>query len=292
VREELANTSPDAAIARLAASQHGVVSIAQLERLGIRRQSLTRRVNAQRLHRIHRGVYAVGHPGLSEKGTWMAAVLTCGPQAVLSHASAAAHWRILRSPSERSVRAATDLSSVPVHVTVPGGSRSRAGIHIHRSRILFPSAVTRRARIPITTPSRTLTDLRRTIPQPQFEQALRQAEYIGLPIDPELDPDHTRSELEARFLGLCRRRRLPKPEVNVRVGSFIADLLWPGHGLIVELDGFRAHGTRSAFEADRARDVELKLLGYEVVRFTWRQLASEPAQLARTLRRLLMAQGQ
>jgi very-short-patch-repair endonuclease len=80
--------------------------------------------------------------------------------------------------------------------------------------------------------------------------------------------------------------------VNVPVGSFIADFLWPRHRLIVELDGYRAHGTRSAFESDRARDIELKLLGYEVIRFTWRQLTSQPAQVAPTLRRLLRAQGQ
>jgi very-short-patch-repair endonuclease len=80
--------------------------------------------------------------------------------------------------------------------------------------------------------------------------------------------------------------------VNATLGSFIADVLWPEHRLIVELDGYRAHGSRSAFEADRARDVELKLLGYEVIRFTWRQLTSQPAQVARTLRRLLTAQGE
>jgi very-short-patch-repair endonuclease len=144
----------------------------------------------------------------------------------------------------------------------------------------------------VTTPSRTLTDLRRLLPQPQFAAALRQAEYLGLPVDQQLGPDRTRSELEALFLGLCARRRLPKPEVNVEVGPFIADFLWPGARLVVELDGYRAHGTRSAFESDRDRDVQLKLLGYDVVRLTWRQLTSQPAQVARALRRLLRAQGQ
>jgi very-short-patch-repair endonuclease len=144
----------------------------------------------------------------------------------------------------------------------------------------------------VTTPSRTLTDLRRLLPKPQFAAALRQAEYLGLPLDHELGPDRTRSELEARFLALCRRHRLPRPKVNVPVGSIVADFLWPNHRLIVELDGYRAHGTRSAFESDRARDIELKLLGYEVIRLTWRQLTSEPARIARALRRLLRAQGQ
>jgi very-short-patch-repair endonuclease len=274
VGRKVHNGDPDALIARIAANQHGVVSLVQLERAGIHERGRLRRVQAQRLHRIHRGVYAVGHRGLSTEGIWMAAVLACGPDAVLSHTSAASLWQFL---PQRGL----------VHITVSGNERNRPGIRVHRSRTLFPSQVTRRAGIPVTTPSRTLIDLRRLLPQPQFARALRQAEFLGLPLDPALEPDHTRSELEARFLGLCRRHRLPMPEVNVRAGSFIADFLWPRDRLIVELDGYRAHGTRSAFERDRARDVELKLLGYEVVRFTWRQLTSEPAQLLRTLRRLL-----
>jgi very-short-patch-repair endonuclease len=278
VREELTNTARDAAIARLAANQHGVVSLVQLERIGVERQSVTRRVRAQRLHRIHRGVYAVGHQGLSEKGRWMAAVLACGPDAVLSHTSAAALWQLL---PQRGF----------VHVTVRGNGRVRPEIRVHRSRTLFPSGVTRRAGIPVTTPSRTLTDLRRLLPKPQFAAALRQAEYRSLPLNSSLDPDHTRSELEARFLALCRRHRLPQPEVNVRVGSFIADVLWPEQRLIVELDGYRAHAGRTAFEADRTRDVELKALGYDVLRLTWRRVTAEPVDVARTVRRLLRARG-
>jgi very-short-patch-repair endonuclease len=116
---------------------------------------------------------------------------------------------------------------------------------------------------------------------------LREAEYLGLPIDAGLQPDGTRSELEAKFLALCRMHRIPKPEVNVGVGPFTVDFLWPDRALIVELDGYRAHATRSAFEADRARDVELKLLGYQVVRFTWRQLLGDRAGVTGTLRELL-----
>jgi very-short-patch-repair endonuclease len=286
VGEELANLDPDALIARVAGNQHGVVSLEQLDRAGIRRQSLTRRVRAQRLFRIHRGVYAVGHPGLSEKGRWMAAVLACGPGAVLSHRSAGELWRMLgsgRPPSAAGVRLSTP------HVTVPGEARSRRGIKVHRSRTLTLREVTRRDGIPVTTPSRTLTDLRRLLPQPQFDAALRQAEYLGLPIHRHLEPDRTRSELEARFLGLCRRHRLPTPEVNVPVGPFIVDFLWREHGLIIEVDGYRAHAGRAMFEADRARDAELKLLGYGVVRFTWRQLGSRPSEVARTVHRLLSA---
>jgi very-short-patch-repair endonuclease len=271
VREELAKT---AHIARLAANQHGVVAVAQLERLGTSRQSLTRLVKAGRLHRIHRGVYAVGHRGLSEKGSWMAAVLACGPKAVLSHTSAAALWQL------RPQRGVT-------HVTVSGSGRCRQGIRVHRSGTLTPGAVTRKDGIPVTSPSRTLIDLRRLLPQPQFAAALREAEYLGLAIDPILHPDHTRSELEARFLALLRRHRLPKPEVNVRVGPYIADFLWPANQLIVELDGFRAHSGRGAFERDRARDVELRSLGYDVIRLTWAQVNGGRRRTAARLRAFL-----
>jgi very-short-patch-repair endonuclease len=130
-------------------------------------------------------------------------------------------------------------------------------------------------------------DLRRTLPQPQFAAALRQAEFLGLPIHEAPKPDHTRSELEARFLRLCRRHRLPQPRVNARIGHFVVDFTWPESNLIVELDGYRAHGTRSAFEEDRARDLRLKLLGYEVLRVTWRQLSDDPHAVLGTLRKLL-----
>jgi very-short-patch-repair endonuclease len=213
----------------------------------------------------------------------MAAVLACGPRAALSHTSAAELWGMLRSrPSSQA------LSHDRVtHVTVPGNARHRPGIHVHRSRTLSPHDVTRRLGIPVTTPSRTLTDLRRALPKPQFAAALRQAEYLRLPIDEALEPDHTRSELEARFLALCRRHRIPKPAVNAAAGPFIVDFLWSDARLIVEVDGYSVHRGRHAFEADRARDTKLKLLGYEVIRFTWRQLTENPAGVAAALRRLL-----
>ena len=89
---ELTSTPPERALAELANRQWGVISIAQLEALGLGRSAVTRRVQAGRLHRIHRGVYAVGHRALRVEGRRLAAVLACGPGAVLSHVSAAAHW--------------------------------------------------------------------------------------------------------------------------------------------------------------------------------------------------------
>jgi very-short-patch-repair endonuclease len=158
---------------------------------------------------------------------------------------------------------------------------------VHRTRTLVSGHVTHRLAIPVTTPSRTLTDLRSLLPQPQFEAALRQAEFLGLPIVFPMEPDHTRSELEARFLALRRRHRLPQPAVNARIAGFVVDFAWPDCRLVVEVDGWGSHGTRSAFEHDRARDLHLTLLGHEVVRFTWRQLSEDPAGVAAALRELL-----
>ncbi len=205
----------------------------------------------------------------------MAAVLAVGDRAVLSHRSAAALWGIL--PPGRVIEA-----------TVPGsgGRRRRQGIHLHRSLTLSPADVTRRARIPVTKPARTLADLRRVLPTAEFAGALRQAEYLRLPLGDDIDRDRTRSELEARFLRLCRRHRLPRPEVNVRVDRFVVDFLWRRARLIVEVDGWRSHGSRSAFEGDRARDIRLKLLEYEVVRFTWCQVVDHPREVAQAVRAL------
>jgi very-short-patch-repair endonuclease len=273
-----ANPALDAAIARIAARQHGVISVTQLASVGIHRRGVTRRVQAHRLHRIHRGVYAVGHGGLSQHGKWMAAVLACGEGAVLSHRSAAALWKLIASPPSL-----TD-------VTVPGngGRQPRAGLKLHRSTTLLPSQTTPRFGIPVTKPARTLEDLRRIVEPGEFAAALRQAQYRHLPIGERFEADRTRSELEARFLALCRRHRLPSPEVNVRLGPFVVDFLWRSRRLIVEVDGWDSHRTRSAFEADRARDAYLATLGYKVLRFTWRQLAEDAATVIRTLRTLLL----
>ena len=206
----------------------------------------------------------------------MAAVLACRPGAVLSHASAAALWGLLPSPS---------LSHVTVRSN--GTRRQRPGVRIHHTLYLGPQETTRRRGIPVTSPARTLSDLRRTESRRVFARALRQAEYLGLPIGDRHEPDRTRSELEARFLGILRRHRLPKPYVNVRVGGHLVDFVWPDARLVVELDGYRAHGNRSAFEADRVRDVALKLHGYEVVRLTWRQITTQPTEVADLVRGLL-----
>ena len=207
----------------------------------------------------------------------MAAVLACGERAVLSHGSAAALWNLL--PASKGI----------VDITVPGtgGRRKRRGIHLHRSPLLTPVVTTLRNGIAVTTPVRTLVDLRRVVPADAIRRAVRQAEVLGLEIGGNDGADATRSELEHAFLRLCRRHRLPTPEINVRLGPFLVDFLWRQRSLIVEVDGYRFHRGRLAFEDDRARDVDLKLRGYEVVRFTYRQVVDEPRWVMRTLRALL-----
>jgi very-short-patch-repair endonuclease len=271
------DTRADFRLARVAASHHAVISTEELLALGISAAGITRRLGSGRLHRKHRGVYAVGHPNLTRQGIWLAAVKACGPGAALSHQSAAALWSLL-----------PDYNGPP-HVTVPhtNGRRSRRGIVTHRSRTLTRRALMIRDEIPVTNPRRTLEDLRRAIDHEAWLDALDRARRLHLPIPNVRATAPTRSRLERRLLALCRRYRLPLPETNVRVGDFLVDFLWRHQGLIVETDGYEHHRDRAAFEADRARDAKLSLMGYTVIRVTWRQLTSDPGGVAATLRALL-----
>jgi len=267
----------DAAIAEIARRQHGIVSVEQLRAAGLGSAAVTRRVRAGRLHRIHRGVYAVGHLALSQHARWMAASMACGPTAVVSHRSAAALWGLL-APQRG-----------PVDVTVPGisGRRRLRGLRIHRSRTLTPADATRHHRIPITTPARTIEDLRRTAPAAVVRRAARQAAVLGLGTGDDHEVGPTRSDLERDFIHLCRRHGLPRPEVNVRIGGLEVDFLWRDRRLIVETDGYRYHRGRAAFEDDRARDLRLTTLGYEVIRLSYRQVTSDDASVATVLRQKL-----
>jgi len=268
-------TSVDRRLARLAANQHGVASLEQLRAVGISLEAAKYRARTGRLHRVHRGVYAMGHARLSDEGRWMAAVLACGRGAVLSHRDAAALWRILPPRSG------------PVAITVPGiaGRAKRKGIALHRSSTLTQQATTLRRGIAVTSPTRTLIDLRRTTSPEELSKAQREAEFRGYRLDDTLDePEPTRNELERRFLRLCRAASLPSPEVNVAVGEYVPDFLWRQQRLIVETDGWRSHRGRAAFEHDHIRQARLVAAGYEVLRFTWRQVVDDPNQVIASVR--------
>jgi len=120
-----------------------------------------------------------------------------------------------------------------------------------------------------------------------MEAAIDRARARGFGVGDVVVESPTRSPLERKFLRLCRRHRIPPPKVNVLGGRFLVDFLWPESRLIVEVDGYEYHGARASFEADRARDAELALQGYRVVRFTYRQVTQEPARVAETIHRLL-----
>jgi very-short-patch-repair endonuclease len=266
----------DAEVAAIASRQHGVATFTQLTQAGVSRSGIYRRLAAGRLHRVHRGVYAVGHRGLSRQGSWMAAVLACGAGAMLSHRSAAELWELL-PPADR-----------PIHVTLPdtsGGRANRRGLRIHRSS-LPTYDTTARSGIPVTTPARTVADLKRGIPPATLRKAIREAEFRGLDLG-DTDTDHTRSELERAFLRLCRRHQLPEPEVNVRVGRFTVDFLWREHQLAVETDGYGAHRGRQAFEDDRERELALGMLGIRLRRFSDHQVHAKPGRVAAAVRAAL-----
>jgi predicted transcriptional regulator of viral defense system len=277
-------------IAALASRQHGFVARWQLAGLRVRRGAIDHWVKTGRLHVWYRGVYAVGHRAAPREGRWMAAVLAVGPGAVLSHRSAAALLGI-----RPSARAAID-------VTVDRKLPSREGIDVHHAR-LDPDEVTVRDGIPVTTAARTLIDLAAVIRPRELANAVRQAEILRLPYPdlaryrgrrgtkslPRRDPPPTRSQLEGRFIAFLDDNGLPPPLVNAPHNGIEPDIRWPQANVIVELDGFETHGTRPAFEDDRARDRALTVAGWRVVRVTWRQLHEEPRALAEDLRALLNA---
>jgi predicted transcriptional regulator of viral defense system len=276
--------APDVALARIAARQHGLVTLAQLNALGLDPPAVSNRVRAGRLHRAHRGVYAVGHRALSQAGVWMAAVLACGPGAALSHLSAATLWQIWR-------RRATGTD-----VSVPRQRRPRNGIRLHCCRRLDPRDVTRRDGIPVTTVPRTLVDLADVLTPEQLANVIHEAAFRN-----RFDPAATRaamsrangrrnlaaleralalnaqgsagtkSTLEDRFLDLIHASGLPVPlpnaGVQTRSGRIEVDFLWPDRRLCVEIDGPGHRRARTTRE-DRQRDEALKSAGHEVIRFT------------------------
>ena len=197
-------------------------------------------------------------------------------KAAASHRSAAALWDLLRVEDD----------AIDVIVEGVGGRALRRGIRVHRSRSLHAGDVTLRHGIPVTTPARTIADLRGVVPERVLRRAVRQAEVGGLPLGPE-QGDRTRSDLEGDFLDLCECHSLPTPEVNVYLGPDLVDFLWRAMKLVVETDSYLYHRGKVAFQEDRKRDLRLKRRGYEVLRISERQLNEEPALVATTIAELM-----
>ncbi len=304
-RSEVEYQPPDdTPLAALAARQHGVVSRAQLSCLGYSVQALKTRAGTGRLHRLHRGVYAVGHTRLTVRGRWLAAVLACGDGAFLSHRAAAALHDLI------------PVGGGDIDVTGPS-RRTIPGIHSHASRLIVAgSDTTILDAIPVATVSRTLLDLAglSTVSAQRLRSIAEQAQRCGRldlrglddvlgraggragvtrlrAVLAELDdePPWIQSPAEGALLELVRVARLPEPRTNVLVAGRLVDAYWPAQRLVVEIDGWMWHRDRRAFETDRRRDTELALIGVRTVRVTARRLTDEPAGVARDLARLLSA---
>ena len=295
----------DQLIWELAREQYDVVAVWQLVPLGITHRTISRRVADSRLHRLFRGVYAVGSPRVSSRGRWRAATLAYGPRAILSHRDSAA------------------LADLPriwhrgIDVTVPDAKpHPQRGINVHRSDILHPEDLTTIDDIPCTSIARTLLDLATCTTPTQHRRAYEKAERTGaldaLAIDRLLDRSRghhgwrrlstlraydptaaagAESELERIFCDLMRKHHVPAPLTNVPLDGFLVDAYWPDANLVVELDGYEFHRDRDTFERDRERIAALRLAGREVVPFTYRQVTREGGWVAATVHELRRRSG-
>ena len=289
---------PAVELAARAKRQHGVIARRQIAELGLGRHYIDRQVQRGRLHVLHRGVYAVGHRSLSRHGRWMAAVLAVGDGAVLRQRSAAVLWKIREG------------EPALIEIAAPREHR-RPGIAVQRT-VLPRDERDEHEGLPVTTPARTLLDLAAILDEHQLARGCERAEALRLgsptslqnlvdryprrPGTPSLRrlieerrivPTTTANDIERGFLTFLDANGLPRPLVNERVDPFTPDFRWTRQRLIVELDGFETHGTRAAFERDRARDRALTAAGWRVVRITGRQLENDPATLAGELRAML-----
>src|SRR3954470_1835955 len=288
------------AIAALASRQHGVVSRAQLLDLGLGADAIKHRVALGRLHPMYRGVYAVGHTALRSEAWWLAATLAAGPGAALSYRSAAELWGVRNGSRAR------------IDVSVPRHRRSTSRLEVHVVEMQCDE-VTVEDGIRVTTPARTLLDLATVVSPQHLKAAFDEAEVRRLTSPTSLDALVARypgrrgtraisellarhraigaaiptSVLERRLLTVLDANGLPRPHINRRSDNGELDATWHEQRLIVECDGFATHGTREAFERDRAKDRALQVAGWRVVRLTWRQLTDDPETVAAHLRALL-----
>jgi very-short-patch-repair endonuclease len=286
----------DRAIAGAAGRQHGVISLRQLQSLGASSNMIRRRLQAGHLHRLHRGVYAVGHSGITWDARCLAAVMACGAGAALSHRAAARGFLLLRG-------------SQPIEVTAQRGAAPKEGLILHRSRSLGPQDRTVVDAIPCTTVARTLVDLAEVLDDRRLADAVHQAEFhrvldlneiervlarvpgrssrhkLRRALESDDPPPLSRNDMERRLFDLCMEHGLPRPLANASIEGHEVDLYWPQAALVVELDGGAAHLTRRAFHEDRRRDRFLATRGIQVLRVTSRELDLALGQLRRVYER-------
>jgi hypothetical protein len=315
-RPLFAHPARELVLAELFARQQTVATTAQLDALGLSPRAVRRRAEIGRLHRIYPGVYSTTPPSLlPRRARWLAAVLACGPGAVLSHRSAAALWGI-----RASARSAIDI-------TTAGSRRGRQleGIDAHRASTLTATDVTVVDGIPCTSLGRTLLDLAAVVPRRPVERAIDQAEVLeifdlravedvlgrnrtlpGAPVvravldDYQRDEAHfstlTESDLEEGFLALCDAAGFPRPEIQQYLtlpgGEVVrADFLWREQRVVIESDGRRFHSTYWTREENARRDLLLAEAGWRPLRVTWRMVFRTAAETPRTLGGLLARAG-
>lgn len=284
------------AIAFIASKQHGVASRGELLEAGITATQIRRRVRDGSLIRVHRGVYRVGHAAPSLEATYMAAVKACGDRALLAGRAAARLHHLFRG------------SSPPPEV-LARGERRVAGV-LARRGTWDPSDPTLHRNIPITTVPRTLVDLAAVLDPPALARAVHEATVIHLvepaQIEAVLSRRHnwpgcrslravlwgdmpvTLSRLESRFLERLREAGLPQPRANERIGGRVADCRWPDQRFTVELDGYRYHRTRHAWELDRRREREARARGDEFRRCSYGDVFEDPRAMLRELAECLL----
>ncbi len=286
----------DRAIAEVAARQNGNITRQQLYGLGLDDNAIAYRIRVGRLYRVFRGVYAVGHLPITPQQSAGAAVLACGSGAALSHSSAMTLWGFWRQWDQ------------PFEVTVVGDRRTK-GVRVHRSTTLHRRDITTQLGVRVTTPARTLIDmnprlkdkaLKRQVNsalnspwtgEDQLAETLarhptapgtkRIAKLIGLAGTP------TRSGWEDDFPAFCAKHGLPAPVMGVPMGGYILDALFVDEGVVVELDSWRFHKGKPAFETDRERDADTLARGLVTVRITEERLDERPEREARRLHAIL-----
>jgi hypothetical protein len=293
-------------IREVAERQHGVMARWQLLDRGIGPGTFRSRCEAGVLIPLFQGVFALGHRQLTREGRWMAAVLACGPGAVLSHFSAGHLWGLCGS-----------YGAIEV-LRQSGGFKplGHRGVRLHQTRRLEPWELMMERRIPVATMERVLLDLAARTDSKRLERMFVQAykrEGFSWPrlarilgrtrgrkgagklrkIAQEVNPEalETKSVSEIDFLALCRQANLPMPVVNVLVEGHLVDFLWPAQKVVVETDSWSYHGDRPAFERDRQTDVDLIAAGYEVHRTTYKMLERSPDLFLNNVRRALASKG-
>jgi very-short-patch-repair endonuclease len=286
----------DRIAARLARRAHGIVTRRQLLAAGVTDEEIEGRLRIGSLHRQHPGVYRVGHEAPSVEARYLAAVFACGDGALLSGRSAAYLLDLIRG-------------SPPLpEVTAPTDRRVR-GVKSRRSRRFNAITRTKWKGIPVTSVPHTLVDLAAVLSEEDLARACHEAgvRYRTTPKQVQAVLDRhprtrgaakvrrvigaevpvTLSELERRFLRVLRDAGLPLPRTNRPAGGRRVDCIWEEHRLIVELDSYRFHHTRHAWEQDRRREREARARGYEFRRYTYGDVFEQPILMLRELHELL-----